>query len=143
MCWLQDPSCGPRAVEQVREFGGVLEHPAYSTLWAYCGMPRPGQPRDAYGGYTLAVDQCDWGHKCRKPTWLYIVGGPPRFEVRHQLELWKGSGAPTHCVCTGPGQKKRLPVATKKVRRMTPPLFADFLIGIAKADLRPRRKLPG
>ncbi len=28
-----DSDCAPRAVEQVRAFGGVLEHPARSSLW--------------------------------------------------------------------------------------------------------------
>lgn len=66
--------CGPRAVEQVRIWHGVLEHPAFSTLWAHCGLPDPGAGPDSYGGYTLHVEQSRWGHRAPKPTWLYIVG---------------------------------------------------------------------
>lgn len=45
-----DPALAIRAVEQVRAFGGVLEHPAYSRLWDACGMARPGELPDAEGG---------------------------------------------------------------------------------------------
>lgn len=33
LCTLQDDACGPRAFEQVREFGGVLEHPEHSRVF--------------------------------------------------------------------------------------------------------------
>lgn len=31
------------AVDQVRKWGGVLEHPASSTLWTEAGLPAPGR----------------------------------------------------------------------------------------------------
>lgn len=37
------------AVDQVRQFGGVLEHPKDSKLWAAADLPRPGHV-DAWGG---------------------------------------------------------------------------------------------
>ncbi len=64
------------AVDMVRNWGGVLEHPAYSTLWKTCNLPT-GRERDQYGGFTLCVDQCWFGHKAQKKTWLYIVGCNP------------------------------------------------------------------
>src|SRR3954470_6781475 len=45
--------CGPRAVDQVRAYGGVLEHPAGSRLWRACGLPRPGELPDAWGGVSV------------------------------------------------------------------------------------------
>jgi hypothetical protein len=45
-----------RAVELVRRYGGVLEHPFGSSLWAAAGLPLPGKI-DAYGGWTVLVDQ--------------------------------------------------------------------------------------
>lgn len=48
-----EKSLGPWAVEQVRTWGGVLEHPAESTLFAHCGMPRPGQFPDEHGGWSV------------------------------------------------------------------------------------------
>ena len=75
---------GPWAVAQVRRFGGVLEHPKDSKLWAAAGLPRPGQ-RDDFGGWTLPITQHWWGHRAEKYTWLYIVGVSP------------GLIAPPHC----------------------------------------------
>jgi len=34
----------PLAVAHVRHWGGVLEHPASSSLWAHCALPRPSAP---------------------------------------------------------------------------------------------------
>lgn len=65
------------AVALVREFGGVLEHPARSELWAAQKLPQPGE-RDQYGGWTLPISQYWWGHRAEKKTWLYIVGCEPR-----------------------------------------------------------------
>lgn len=68
--------CGPIAVHQVRRFGGVLEHLAGSALWRHMGMPGPGDRNDSYEGYTIEIEQSDFGHRARKRTWLYIVGYP-------------------------------------------------------------------
>lgn len=64
------------AVALVREYGGVLEHPAGSTLWPAQRLPRPGE-RDAFGGWTLAAPQKWWGHRAEKATWFYVVGCEP------------------------------------------------------------------
>jgi hypothetical protein len=92
-----DSDCGPRAVEQVRRWGGVLEHPARSTLWAHCGLPKPGELPDAYEGRTIEVCQVDWGHVARKRTWLYLVGVeslgqlPPAREPTHWCSGFRSS----------------------------------------------------
>ena len=43
------------AVEQVQRWGGVLEHPARSTLWPVAGLPEPYPAGgfDEWGGWTL------------------------------------------------------------------------------------------
>jgi len=41
--------CGVVAAAMVRTFGGVLEHPFASKLWAACGLPRPGAAVDSFG----------------------------------------------------------------------------------------------
>lgn len=142
--------CAPRAVEQVRRWGGVLEHPAGSTLWqwmwpcpesplGHTSMPEPGSPPDAAGGYTIEVDQCEWGHVARKRTWLYLVGVP-----RSALEAPPFPGRePTHWVSGGRGRAGKkakttpvppgIKVCSAQQRRRTPPLFAEYLVRLARA----------
>jgi hypothetical protein len=118
----------PHAVELVRRWGGVLEHPRASLLFQHCGMPRQGELPDAWGGITFEVCQVDWGHVARKRTWIYVVGArsipsnPPRREPTHWV-----SGGGTGRGRTPPGIK----VCSAQQRRRTPVEFAKFLIGIA------------
>lgn len=71
------------AVAMVRRFGGVLEHPAHSTLWAECGLPLPDTMfPDQYGGRSYEIAQGDYGHAAPKLTWLYAVRcGPCPFRL--------------------------------------------------------------
>jgi hypothetical protein len=129
--------CAPTAVEQVRTFGGVLEHPAHSRLWPACSLPLPGEPADRYGGRTYEVCQCDWGHVARKRTWLYVVRcawpdalPPPR--------------KPTHWASGGrrPKDPHRTPVpqgikvCSAQQRRRTPPEFALWLVELAESAVQ-------
>lgn len=142
MCRRQVADCAPRAVEQVRAWGGVLEHPADSRLWKACDLPRPGELPDAWGGRTIAVFQSDWGHVARKPTWLYVVG-----PARSERAPFPGK-APTHWV-SGTRNKNRKPgggtvppgikVCSAQQRRRTPPLFAEYLVRLARAAGSQRR----
>lgn len=74
-----DGGCFAAALDAVRIFGGVLEHPADSAAWAAFGLLRP--PRwggwhvaDWLGGWTCCVEQGNYGHRARKATWLYANG---------------------------------------------------------------------
>ena len=69
----EERALGLLAARRVRQFGGVLEHPHASKLWAAAGLPVPGFV-DEFGGFTLLVDQGWWGHPAPKPTWLYFCG---------------------------------------------------------------------
>lgn len=129
--------CGLRAVAQVREFGGALEQPAGSGLWAEAYLPKPWT-RDMWG-MTVKVDQVEWGHVARKETWIYLVGvtiaaSPPPFPGRE----------PTHW-CSGgrtkrPGMGATVPpgikVCSAQQRRRTPPLFAEWLVALARSVRR-------
>lgn len=133
--------CGPIAVAQVRKFGGVLEQPSGSKLWANCEIPEPGEPRDVHRGFSLLVEQCAWGHVARKRTWLYFVG-VDRELVQSTLRI---GGTPTHWVsggrnpmrkngktgggCVPPGIK----VCSAQQRRRTPVAFAEWLVMLARA----------
>jgi len=64
------------AMSMVRKFGGVLEHPKTSRLWAAAGCLGYGI-RDDHGGLLIPVYQSWWGHKAPKETCFYVVGGLP------------------------------------------------------------------
>lgn len=118
------------AIEQVRRFGGVLEHPETSLLWRELDLPL-GKQRDAYGGFTLSVDQFWWGHRARKRTWLYIVGVEPADIPAIALRF----DAITHTVSTtmrrGRVHFVPKPKISKAESEHTPPKFATFLINLA------------
>lgn len=129
--------CGPRAVQQVQDFGGVLEHPARSRLWNERHLPWPDELSDAFGGFTVEVDQCAWGHVARKKTWLYVVGAPKSY-VRDTMRF---GGTPTHWVSGGRKHARKgrggvipngIKVCSANLRRRSPPLFAEWLVGIAR-----------
>jgi hypothetical protein len=58
--------------DQVRRNGGVLEHPANSSLWREADLPPPGQSQGE--GFTLALPQWWFGHRSDKLTWFYFAG---------------------------------------------------------------------
>ncbi len=65
------------SVEQIRKWGGVLEHPKASRLWPHLNLPAPFTwEMDEWGGWSMEVAQFWWGHRCEKMTRLYIVGCP-------------------------------------------------------------------
>lgn len=117
---LAKPVVGERhlaifAVEQVRRCGGVLEHPAGSTLWDVLSLPRPGDS-DLVGGRTVSVYQGHFGHRAPKHTWLYIVGAP--------------SIPP---IPDGPLPEGRVELMGQQERERTPLLFAKWLVELAKS----------
>lgn len=76
VCQQPGKDCGPIAIDQVRKFGGVLEHPASSTLFNYCGCPKSAGMIDLWRGQVVDFNQGDYGHLAEKRTRLYIVGVP-------------------------------------------------------------------
>lgn len=74
-----DSGCFFCALWAVRQFGGVLEHPAESHAWPFFGLYEPGRSggwraADPFGGWTCCVDQYFYGHRAQKATWLYACG---------------------------------------------------------------------
>lgn len=124
-------SLAVQAVQAVQAWGGVLEHPAESTLWGTLGLPVPGRAPDRYGGWSAEIRQCDWGHKAEKRTWLYIVGVHP-----DALPDLPARGEPTHYIKRNskgyrPSAQK-LPHVTKPEREHTPPALAEWLLDLAR-----------
>lgn len=125
------------AVRAVRSFGGVLEHPARSTLWSHCALPVPGRAPDAHSGYSIEVRQCDWGHKAEKRTWLYIVGChvddlppfPPSAEPAGLVKPRRG--------VPRDGRK----IISKPDRERTPEAFAAWLVELARRTSTSGRRL--
>jgi hypothetical protein len=123
------------AIQQVRRWGGVLEHPQGTTLFKQCGCALLDGLPDEWGGRTFRVDQFHWGHLARKRTILYVVG------------LWtipgyqKKPGQPT-MVIDNNGTARRLkrargetvrPALSHNLRDVTPPEFARWLVALARA----------
>lgn len=108
------------ALEQVRRCGGVLEHPEASRLWYEARLPPPGGLPDQIGGRTLVVDQCDFGHRARKRTWLYYCHLAP-------VPLLPHGGVPSTTV-------ERL---SRAAREHTPEPLARWLMTWAKTAQPP------
>lgn len=119
------------AIDQVRNFGGVLEHPAGSTLWPVAGLPRPGQV-DEFGGWTLPITQNWFGHRAEKKTFLYIVGCRPSDVPAMPLILGEASHvvSPAHGIRLG--HPKYRPQLRKAEREHTPPPLAAWLVQLAR-----------
>jgi hypothetical protein len=127
-----EPSVSQIAVEQVRRWGGVLEHPEGSVLWLAARLPLPGGLPDEHGGWSIEVDQVSWGHRARKRTWLYVVGVRPS-----DIVILRG-GTPTHRIAVDRRKPNRsgLKELSAQGRRRTPRAFAEFLVAIARGCRR-------
>lgn len=116
------------AVDQIRAWGGVLEHPARSALWAEKPLPAPGC-RDAWGGWTLPVDQHWFGHRARKSTLLYICGIEPNDIPAMPLKLGAAEFVIGDSGRRSTGTKR--PEISKAEREHTPIEFARWLVTLA------------
>lgn len=109
---------GLLAVDLCRTWGGVIEHPAQSSLWLARAMPAPGAGLDAAGGWTLPIVQRWWGHEAEKATWLYIVGCAPGDVPRMPIDMMPAA--------------KRVEGMRKSDRERTPIDLARWLIDVAQ-----------
>lgn len=125
-----DLGCFAKALCAVQDWGGVLEHPAFSYAWpAHC-MQRPQRgswQRTIDGAWVTEVSQSAYGHAARKRTWLYAVcPSPPALDwsepaPRAQVSFCKNHG------------NSALPRMSKKAAAATPLAFRDLLICIARS----------
>ena len=125
------------SVSQVRQWGGVLEHPESSMLWADQHLPR-GQERDDFGGWTMPIHQWWFGHRAQKRTWLYIVGVEPwevpdfplrlgQSDCRIRLDKRRPDG--THIRKGDPDYQ---PILGDAEREHTPAELAVWLVELAR-----------
>lgn len=118
-----DGGCFASALAAVREFGGILEHPAHSAAWARYGLPEPvGREWQltTEGCWVAFVDQADFGLSAHKPTWLLYVGGfPEPLNATHDASGAKAGPKDMH----------------SGHRHLTPVAFRDVLLDMARSAL--------
>lgn len=133
---------GVMAVFQVLQWGGVLEQPAGSLLWERMDLPTPiASDRPEFGrrGFTIEVEQVEWGHVARKRTWLYLVGVPreaitaPPFPGREPTH-WVSGGRRHARKGSGGFAPPGIKICSAQQRRRTPPAFAEWLVSLARAS---------
>lgn len=126
--WIinEDGGCFASALRSVRQWGGVLEHPAETRAFKLHGLPEPsrgGWQKTIEGDWVCEVDQATYGHRARKRTWLLYHGEalPPQLnwsatKGSHQIGLFD----------------QKLPQLPKDERAATPTEFRDLLLSIAR-----------
>ena len=112
------------SIDKIRQNGGILEHPAGSRLFGKY-IPDVGE-KDEYGGFTILIDQYDFGHVAHKKTKLYICGIkqqelpslPPKDDTIHYCEKGK-----RRSIC---GNVKGTTRCTQYQREYTPEKLIDY-----------------
>lgn len=136
----EDNGCFAAALTSVRNYGGVLEHPAGSRAWEYFGLRKPNGRSgwilaDSFGGRTCQIDQRHYGHFAPKPTWLYACG--TEFP---ELNWTKSDRTPPAWMIERYGEAKARIIGQvamiggkdkTKIRNATPIQFRDLLLNIA------------
>lgn len=127
-----DDGCFKSALEAVRTWGGVLEHPAGSRAFAAHGIIEPkliGWQKDLFGGWVCEVWQSAYGHRANKATWLYYVGDMPPPEMK-----WcRPRGSHQVGFQDQRGKSRNKPTLSRLEAKATPIKFRDALILIAKS----------
>ena len=131
----EDGGCFKAALEAVRKWGGVLEHPAESRAFRMHGIPEPARgrwQRTLDGDWVTEVNQSAYGHRARKRTWLLYCGDtmPPTLD-------WTDKRG-THRVGVGwaADSVRPLPHMAKSEALATPEPFRDLLIGMARSVVK-------
>ena len=127
-----DGGCFAAALQSVRRFGGVLEHPAKTKAWDAYELAKPsgiGWQRTIDGGWVCEVWQSAYGHRANKATWLYYNGAVPPLELRWERPVG------THQVGFQDkrGKTANKPTLSKREANATPAEFRDALIGMARS----------
>lgn len=124
--WGNDGGLFKVALEAVRRWGGVIEHPAGSRAFGHYGLPRVGRGPDRHGGWTCEVRQVDFGHRAEKRTWLHICGVGP-----DELPPLPAPREATALVVRMP-ECRPVELMSRAEREITPPEFARWLVELAR-----------
>lgn len=125
-----DGGCFVSALKSVRNFGGVLEHPAFTYAWKEYGLIAPngiGWTKIAEREWVCEVWQSAYGHLAAKRTWLLYVGKNPPKDLRWERKYG------THQIGYHDqrGKSKNKPTISGKKASATPTEFRDALIDLA------------
>ena len=118
------------ALEAVKRFGGVLEHPAATRAWSAHGLARPlaiGWQRE-FDGWVCEVWQSAYGHRANKATWLFYSGETPPFALRWNRPV----GSHQVGFKDQRGKAANKPTLSKAEANATPREFRDELIRLAR-----------
>ena len=126
-----DGGCFASALAAVREYGGVLEHPAVSLAWRAHGLLHPPPAggwvnADWVGGWACQVEQGHYGHPSRKATWLYAVC------CDLPVLRW-GPSESAAVVSTSRRTRGTKPEMRKRDRARTPIAFRNMLLNMARS----------
>lgn len=138
LCQKQSAGLAVVALEQVRRWGGVLEHPRGSRFFRKYIMTAPAGMLDEHGGFVIEVDQLFWGHVAHKRTWIYAIG----IDLIDASQAPFPNKVPTHDLMGSRGKNgtanrgNRLE-ASQELRRRTPVAFAEWLLDLASQARRP------
>lgn len=140
----EDNGCFEHALDCVRYYGGVLEHPAYSDAWKAYGLASPSRhggwiAADGFGGLTCHVEQSRYGHAAKKATWLYYCGSKKPLDLRWGSELDAKSTAIVSWCRNHTSNLDRRPRLGKKAANATPVEFRDELIKLVGQDIQQRK----
>lgn len=141
-----DGGCFAAALEAVKRWGGVLEHPEASAAWGVFEINRP--PKEGgwvraglyQPGWTCCVEQGHYGHRARKATWLYANGtdlpelawGPAEGCARLDGGYKSAEERAEAQAKRGKLEGRDVGVLTKVERIATPLAFRDELLRIAR-----------
>lgn len=141
-----DNGCFASALENVRKWGGILEHPEASHAWKRFGLNRPHRnggwiKADEFGGWTCCVEQGHYGHRSRKKTWLYanrvdipeLKWGPALNKIRLEERVFI---VPKKDVLRDKIGIKPIEKLSKQERAATPIEFAELLVSIVKTKFK-------
>ena len=114
------------AIDKVRKNGGVLEHPKGSRFFKEAGCKEIGGGYDSYGGFTILIDQFDFGHVAHKNTKLYICG--IKIEDLPKMPP-KNTNSTDRSIC---GNVKGTKRCTQYQREYTPDGLIEFMTKICE-----------
>lgn len=133
-----DGGCFASALNSVRTWGGVLEHPAYSDAWSAFSLPEPhrhgGWHRGICGGWSAHVEQGRYGHPAKKATWLYAYGVSELPALRWGFDPDQKSKALVSWCGNHVASGESRPRVGKAAAAATPPEFRDVLIAMARSS---------